>query len=398
MQSRDAVHRVAAHGREVRHAHAFVAGLIDRTPLSHIGEEAAIDLVDDLQRARQEVTEERQTPGLERFREQGVIGVGERTPRQIPGLVPWQHAFIHQQPHELRHGDGWMGIIQLYRDHFGQSLDRFALELQQAQYVLQRAGDEKVLLREAQPLARFRLVVRIQNLGQGFRCHFLAYRAVIVTGVEVLEIEGLYGFALPQAQRVAGVDPEAERRNVTGDALHASRRNPSHPIAPLRVRVGLRATTEGYIRGDIVVDDLPRVAHLQPLVGDLDLSAVAKLLLEHAEFVVDTVTDRRYLERRQRIETAGREPSQAAVAETGLGLEREQRIEILVERRHGLAGVGLNAEVDEVVAELRADEELRRQVDRDLHLPLFVGAHRTLHARQHTVAHAVRQRHVPIVR
>ena len=116
MQRGHAVHGVAAHGREVRHAHAFLAGLIDERhagdprliawiPLSHIGEEAAIDFVDDLQRARQEVTEQRQTPGLERFREQGVIGVGERTSRQIPGLVPWQHAFIHQQPHELRHGD-----------------------------------------------------------------------------------------------------------------------------------------------------------------------------------------------------------------------------------------------------------------------------------------------------
>src|SRR5215472_4910266 len=132
-----------------------------------------------------------------------------------------------------------MGIVQLYRNHLGQSLDRLALEFQQPQHVLQRAGDEEVLLSEAQALARLRLVVRIENLGQSFRFDFLVYRTVIVTGVEVLEIEGLYGFALPQAQRVAGVDPEAERRNVTGDALHASRRNPSHPIAPLRVRVDL---------------------------------------------------------------------------------------------------------------------------------------------------------------
>src|SRR6516225_10980982 len=119
-----------------------------------------------------------------------------------------------------------MGIVQLYRDHLGQSLDRLALEFQQPQYVLQRAGDEEVLLSEAQALARVRLVVRIENLGQGFRFDFLVYRAVVVAGVEIPEIEGLYGFALPQAQGVAGVDPEAEHRGVTGDALHPSRRYP----------------------------------------------------------------------------------------------------------------------------------------------------------------------------
>jgi len=156
--------------------------------------------------------------------------------------------------------------------------------------------------------------------------------------------------------------------------------------------------TEADIRGDVVVHDLPRVAHLQPLVGDLDLSAIAELLFEHAELVVDSVTDRRYLERRHRIEVAGREPPQSATAEAGLWFEREQRVEILVERRHGLAGVGLSAEVDEVVAELRADEVLRRQVDGDLHVALLVGGHRTLLARQHAVAHAVCERHVPVVR
>src|SRR6516162_10550920 len=204
-----------------------------------------------------------------------------------------------------------MGIVQLYRDHLGQSLDRLALEFQQPQYVLQRAGDEEVLLSEAQPLAGLRLVIRIENLGQGFRFDFLVYRAVVVACVEVPEIEGLYGFAAPQPQRVAGVGPEAENRRVAGNALHSSRRNPTHPIASLQVRAGLRVATEIDVRSRIRVHDLPGVALLQPLVGDLDLSAVAELLLEHAELVVDPVTDRRYLERRERIEIAGGEPSQA---------------------------------------------------------------------------------------
>ena len=78
MQRGDPVDRVAADGREVRHAHALVARLVDQRqardarvvagmPRPHLVEEAAVDLVDDLERPRQQAAEERQPPGLERL-------------------------------------------------------------------------------------------------------------------------------------------------------------------------------------------------------------------------------------------------------------------------------------------------------------------------------------------
>ena len=66
--------------------------------------------------------------------------------------------------------------------------------------------------------------------------------------------------------------------------------------------------------------DLPRVAEAQPLVGLLDLPAVDDLLLEDAELVADAVAERGHLQRRQRVEEAGREAPEAAVAEAGLVL------------------------------------------------------------------------------
>ena len=78
MQRGNAVDRVAADGREVGHAHALLARLVDQRQARDarvvagvrapdLVEEAAVDLVDDLERPRQQAAEERQPPGLERL-------------------------------------------------------------------------------------------------------------------------------------------------------------------------------------------------------------------------------------------------------------------------------------------------------------------------------------------
>ena len=50
--------------------------------------------------------------------QQGVIGVGQGFPGDLPGLLPGQEMFVHQEPHQFRHGDGRMGIVELDRKAF----------------------------------------------------------------------------------------------------------------------------------------------------------------------------------------------------------------------------------------------------------------------------------------
>ena len=99
MQRRHPVHRVTADGGEVRHAYTLLATLVDERhareaplvagiALAHFREKAAIDFVDDLERPRQQLTKQRQAPGLEGFRKQRVVGVGQGAARQLPGLLP----------------------------------------------------------------------------------------------------------------------------------------------------------------------------------------------------------------------------------------------------------------------------------------------------------------------
>ena len=126
--------------------------------------------------------------------------------------------------------------------------------------------------------------------------------------------------------------------------LTCVRRDPAHAKAAVlhRSRSAV-CPPKLHIERDVRAHDLPGVALLQPLVGDFHLPAVADLLVEDAELVADAVADRRHLERRERIQVAGGEPAEPAVAEARLFFQREQRVEVLAERLHGFARIGLDA-------------------------------------------------------
>ena len=200
MQFGHAVDRVAAGAGQVRHAHVALAVLPDqrharearlvagKTP-AHFLEKVCVDLQDDLQVPRQHLAEHGQRPVLQRFRQQRVVGVGEGPARDLPGRLPFHAVLVDQQAHELGHGDGRVGVVQLHREFFVEALDRYALRAQDAQHVLQRTGHEKVLLLEPQFLALHRLVVGIQHLAQVLGHDFPVDRAVIIPAVEHGEVE-----------------------------------------------------------------------------------------------------------------------------------------------------------------------------------------------------------------
>ena len=83
-----AIDVVGAHGGEMSHAHGFLALFINDRELAQDGviagmfqpyllQEAAVDLKDQLQMARQQAGEQGQAPFLQGFRQQSVVGVGQ---------------------------------------------------------------------------------------------------------------------------------------------------------------------------------------------------------------------------------------------------------------------------------------------------------------------------------
>src|SRR5438094_7260236 len=74
-----------------------------------------IDAIDDLKVPRQNAPEQLDWPGFERFRQKGMVSVGERADCDTPRLVPRQAVKVDKDAHEFRNCDARMRVIELDR-------------------------------------------------------------------------------------------------------------------------------------------------------------------------------------------------------------------------------------------------------------------------------------------
>ena len=81
------------------------------------------------------------------------------------------------------------------------------------------------------------------------------------------------------------------------------------------------------------------------MIGLLVLKAVDERLAEKAELVVDAVAEAGVVHRGQRIEEAGGQPSQSAIAEGRVGLQRLELVQIDAHLGGDRFGVIVEAEV-----------------------------------------------------
>ena len=136
----------------------------------HLDEEPPVDLPDDLEVARKEMTHELVRPGFERFRQDSVVRVADGAGRDLPCIVPLEALFVHEDPHELGDRDGRVGIVQLNGDLFGKGVVGLVELLVSAEHVAQGGCHEEVLLLEAELLAREGIVVRDRGPSRCSRC------------------------------------------------------------------------------------------------------------------------------------------------------------------------------------------------------------------------------------
>ncbi len=124
MHRRDAVDAVRADEGQLSHPHAAATLFVDQrhrgaeidvAGAALVGERQMLDVdaVDDLQMPRQQPLEQLDRPGLERFRQQRVVGVGQRGDGDLPGLVPAEIVQVDQDPHQLGDRKARMGVVEL---------------------------------------------------------------------------------------------------------------------------------------------------------------------------------------------------------------------------------------------------------------------------------------------
>src|SRR5690606_35641115 len=132
-------------------------------------------------------------------------------------------------------------------------------------------------------------------------------------------------------------------RHVVGDAEHGVVGAPDTAVAAVLARDHHRRAAETDLDRVFGARHLPGVAEAEPLVGPLDLLAVADGLLEDPELVADPVALAGKAQRGHGLEEACGETPEAPVAEPGLRLLIEQIVEVDAELPQDLAVGALDA-------------------------------------------------------
>ena len=258
-----------------------------------------IDLVDELQVTRQHPAKQRHRPALERLGQDGVVGVGKGPGRHLPGCLPIELLEVDQQPHELGDGERRVRIVELdgrlvreagkHRQAL-RRIEHLPALLVAAQDVLQGRRDEEVLLLEPEFLALKDIVVGVEDLGDVLGTGLGLDRPLVVTAVEIAQVELVGGPGRPQAQRIDGAILVARDRRIVGEREHIVGVDPGGGQTPLGIDVLVHAPVELDAEEVVRARNLPGVAIPQPGVGGLHLIAVDNALMEHAILVAQPVS------------------------------------------------------------------------------------------------------------
>ena len=125
-------------------------------------EQAAVDLVDDLQVTGQHHLKPGDRPFLQGLGQQGVVRVGKSPLGQGPCLVPAKVRFVQENSHQLGDGHRRVGVVELDGDLLGKRVPVGVAAAETPHQVGQRAGHQEILLHEAQSLPHARGIIGIQ--------------------------------------------------------------------------------------------------------------------------------------------------------------------------------------------------------------------------------------------
>ena len=114
--------------------------------------------------------------------------------------------------------------------------------------------------------------------------------------------------------------------------------------------------------GDLRTGEFPRVAQLEPVIGLFDLVAVVDRLGEHAVVVADAVAEAGQTGGGHRIQEAGSQATQAAVAQTRIGFFLAGLFQINAAFGQGRGQLVVQVDGHQAVGQRAANQEFHREV------------------------------------
>ena len=171
----------------VDHCHLADFFLITRVLLSYLDQEAAVDLFYDLIDTRKKSGEQVNRPFFKCLCHNRMVRVCTGLCRNLPCLIPAKAFHIHQNSHQLRNSYGRVGIIQLEGNLLIQLRNIIVLFFIFCNCSLYACRNKEILLFQTQLFSFVMIIVRIQNLYDGFCKIFLLNGFVVITLVEGIQ-------------------------------------------------------------------------------------------------------------------------------------------------------------------------------------------------------------------
>jgi len=346
--------------------------------LAGVAQDLGIDRIDQLHMARQQPLEQWHRPAFQRLGQQGVVGIGEGAPGDIPGGVEVETMDVAQQAHQFCDRNGRVSVVELDGHLVRQRREFVALLQVTAKDVLQRGGTEEIFLAQPQFLAGRGGVGRIKDAGQRLGLVAFLERADVVAGVEGFQQDRIDRLGRPQAQRVDMFATPADHRRVVGRGDHPFARLPDEMRFVVLAGDGVhRAAEADFIRA-LAPLEFPGIAVGEPGFGKLDLPSIGHLLAEQPVHVADAIAIGGDVDGRHGFHEAGGEPAEAAIAKCRVRLQSCDDVEIDAHRGERLADFVHHAEIGHGVAHQAANEEFEREIVDPLGI-VVVGRPRRFH-------------------
>ena len=267
-------------------------------------------------------------PLFQCFGQNGVVGVGAGLCDDLYGFLKFDALFA-QQPDQLRDDHAGVGVVDLDGGVVGQIMVIAAPGGTLGQNELGTGRDHQVLLVHPQAAACLIGIVRVEEEGQ------VLVDGSFIEGNAVMDDALIDGVKVKQVQGV-------------GAALVAGDRQLVQPGSVLLARQLHRVGDVGLFR--------PAVGG-EPRVRLFILHAVLKGLVEQAEVIPQAHAVAGQVQRCQRVEEAGSQTAQTAVAQRRFRLHLFDIGKALADGSQCIAGFIVQSQIDKVVGQQLADEK-----------------------------------------
>lgn len=220
---------------------------------------------------------------------------------------------------------------------------------------------EEILLLQSQFFSCIGAIVRVQNTGDVLSILSFVNGSMVITWVELIEIESVSWSGSPKSQVVGIIGVESWDWGIVSNCNNLLTTFPSCSLGG-SILVLLRVTIESNLVLDILSLNLPWVSVIKPKIWNFDLVTISNNLLENSVLISDTISPCWNLEGCKRVNKACCESSKTSVTESSICLLLVKFFKVVTHVHESFLERSLQVWVDKGILESPTHQELQGEV------------------------------------